>query len=384
MKKIIKATAFSLLLATSFTACNKDKADEIVPASAGTPVALTTNANTYVLTAANANNKVFALSWTDPKYAQSSSLYKYVVEIDSSTRGFSKGISRTIIGKRVDSLTASELNSILLGFGFTYNVSYSVDVRVTSSYGNNNEQYKSNIVKLSVTPYKVPPAVAFPASNKLFMVGSATQGGWNNPVPTPNQEFVKINDDAFAGVVNLNGGSEFLLLPVNGDWGAKYGNTCGGNSCNSGAGATFKAQGDNFAGPATSGWYKMIFDFQTGKYTATSVAIPTSTATPTNLYIVGDATQGGWNNPVPATTQQFQQPTPGIFTLTVNLTAGKSYLFLPVNGSWNNKFGGGDDTFGSLQADNAVPGSNTPSPAVTGNYKITVDFLHKIYYLQKQ
>ncbi|HRN72608.1 MAG TPA: hypothetical protein PLM81_05745, partial [Ginsengibacter sp.] len=93
----------------------------------------------------------------------------------------------------------------------------------------------------------------------------------------------------------------------------------------------------------------------------------------------GDATPGGWSNPVPVPTQQFTQLSGSEFTLDLQLTAGGSYLFLPMNGSWDHKFGGatdGTETGGAtLLADGAVPGSNTPAPATTGNYRINVNFL---------
>jgi hypothetical protein len=107
---------------------------------------------------------------------------------------------------------------------------------------------------------------------------------------------------------------------------------------------------------------------------------------PSNLFIVGDATPGGWSNPVPLPSQQFTQTTTGIFQITLPLTSGGSYLFLPVNGDWTHKFGGATDgtaTGGSpLLIDGAVPGSNTPAPSSSGTYTITVNFVSMTYKVQ--
>ena len=73
--------------------------------------------------------------------------------------------------------------------------------------------------------------------------------------------------------------------------------------------------------------YQIVVNFQTGAYTVT----PYTATIPSNLYIVGDATDGGWNNPVPTATQQFTRIDGASYGIVVNLTAGKSYLFLPVN-----------------------------------------------------
>ena len=105
---------------------------------------------------------------------------------------------------------------------------------------------------------------------------------------------------------------------------------------------------------------------------------------PAELFIVGGATLGSWNNPVPVPSQQFTLTSPGIFELTVPLTSNQSYLFLPVNGDWGHKYGGNEKLAGALFADNQVPGSNTPSPDEDGSYKITVDFTTASYKVVKQ
>ena len=88
-----------------------------------------------------------------------------------------------------------------------------MDVRVVSSYANNNEQLNSNTLTISVTPYVVPPKVPPPITKQLFLVGSATPGGWANPVPIPTQQFEEIDSVDYGGVFNMIGGQQYLLLP---------------------------------------------------------------------------------------------------------------------------------------------------------------------------
>jgi hypothetical protein len=72
--------------------------------------------------------------------------------------------------------------------------------------------------KFTCVPYTGPNL-----ANNLFMVGDATPGGWNNPVPTPTQQFTRLNAVEFTLTLNgVVGAKEFLLLPVNGDWTNKY------------------------------------------------------------------------------------------------------------------------------------------------------------------
>jgi hypothetical protein len=58
---------------------------------------------------------------------------------------------------------------------------------------------------------------------------------------------------------------------------------------------------------------------------------------------------------------------------------------LPLNGDWGHKFGGSTDGTASpatLLVDGAVPGSNTPAPATTGNYLIKVNFITMTFRVQ--
>ena len=119
--------------------------------------------------------------------------------------------------------------------------------------------------------------------------------------------------------------------------------------------------------------YKIIFDFQQGKFTVTPYTGTLATA----LVIVGDATPDGWNNPAPALpSQTFTRVNSSLFELTIPLNAGKSYLFLPVAGSWTNKYGGmGGNNSNNVNGDDfKYNGSDMKSPAVAGTYKISVNF----------
>jgi hypothetical protein len=375
MKYFSKLLIPVIALVAFFASC--DKVDDLPSYQPGSAVALTSSVATIAAAPADSNNVAMTLSWTSPKYAQDSAKYKFVVQVDSAGRNFSKAVSKTFTGVLSGSFTNKELNVIMLGYGFSFNVPYDMDVRVISSYGNNNEQYTSNTLKVKMTPYKVPPKVGLPAGGKLFLVGDASQGGWNNPVPVPNQEFARLDETTWAGVFNIVGGKNYLVLPVNGSWDHKY--SVADASVPAESGDFAYDNPSNFNGPAASGWYLIVLNFQSGKFTVTPAA-----PVPDNLFIVGDATPGQWNNPVPTPSQQFIRLNSSEFELsTLAMTSGKSYLLLPVNGSWDHKYGGTEKLGGALLYDGAVPGSNTPSPDVNGNYKININFASVKYTLTK-
>jgi starch-binding outer membrane protein SusE/F len=371
MKSILKIFLFIAGLAAILTAC--DKKDTLRIFGTGTAPVLTSSATTVAPVAADSNKTALALSWSSPNYATDSTNMKYTVEIDSTGKNFSKETTKVVTAALGTSFTAKELNNILLAKGYAFNVPVDMDVRVTSSYANNNERLSSNVVKIRMTPYKIPPKVALPTTGKLFIVGDATQGGWNNPVPTPAQEFSRLDETTFAGIFNLVGGKEYLLLPQNGDWGHKFSVADKSKAGLNGGGDFGFDLSDNFPGPATSGWYKIVVDFQAGKFTVT----PYTGVLPTNLYIVGDATAGGWNNPVPLPSQQFTRLNSAEFEITIPLIGSKEYLLLPLNGDWGHKYAVKDKTVTGLSAGGDFGydlNDNFPAPSASGTYKINVNF----------
>ncbi|MCZ2460365.1 MAG: SusE domain-containing protein [Chitinophagales bacterium] len=486
MRKIFNSILIIANIALVIAGC--DKIEDLPYYNKGNAVTLSASSTSLTPGVADSTKAILNLNWTYPSYATDSSNMKYVVEIDSTGKNFANEVTRTVLKDLTTSFTGRDLNSILLNYGYAVGVPVKLDVRVTSSYANNNERYFSNVIQVSISPYSDPAklstentsvtgsastsashsntfswsaafpgysgnisysiqydsagknftvpqelpagvsvyslsltqddmnttaltsgvpigntgtveyrvkattasgAIAYsnvvtvsistfsPVPANLFIVGDATPGGWNNPVPLPSQQFTKVDAYSFSITIGLTAGKSYVFLPVNGDWSHKYGGTTDGTA--PGGGTLLKdnaVPGSNTPAPAATGVYKIVVNFQTNTYTVTQQTLPA------NLYIVGDATPGGWNNPVPTPSQQFTKIDDFTFAISINLTGGKSYLFLPVNGDWSHKYGGATDGTGApavLLADNDVPGSNTPSPANSGQYSIVVNFATNSY-----
>jgi len=111
-------------------------------------------------------------------------------------------------------------------------------------------------------------------------------------------------------------------------------------------------------------------------YTVTPYAIPPKVTPPASneLYMVGNASPGGWTNPVPSA-QKFTRVSETLYELTVDITPGGSYLFLPVNGSWT-KYGfiGSNNTNNVNGDDFKAEGGDMIAPSTSGSHKIVVDF----------
>ncbi|HRI19967.1 MAG TPA: SusE domain-containing protein [Panacibacter sp.] len=353
MKHVLKFFFLAFSLSAILMAC--DKVVDLPVYKNGHAPVLSSTVSAIAVAPSDSNNNVVTFLWSDTKYATDPNTIKYVVEIDSTGRNFSKAVSRVVTGFYGVSYTGKQINDILVGFGFSFGVAYDMDVRVTSSYGNNNEAYRSNTITMKMTPYVVPPKVNIPASGALFLVGSATGGGWNNPVPVLTQQFIKLDPLTYQGTFYLSGGGQYLMLPVNGDWTHKYSvanNSISGLS----AGGDFGYDlNDNFPGPAVSGLYTVTVDFQHGKFTVTPVK------TYALMYVPGD--YQGWN---PSAAPSVASPSSnGNFEGYINIPSGGSYEFkLTSEPDWNGT-NYGDGGGGTL----STSGGNLTVPA-GGYYKI--------------
>lgn len=373
MKRIINNITAFLALVVVFTACTK--VEDLPAYSTGSTPTLAASKTAVTTAPADSNNVAITFSWSNPNFATDSANYKYVVEIDSAGRNFTKAWSRTITKSLSTSFTGKEFNNVLLGFGFAFNVSYPVEVRVIASYLNNNDRKISNVLRINATPYKVPPKIALPTSNRLFIVGGGTAFGWTNAMAiNPAEEFVRLNETTWAGVFNLTAGGEYLVLPVKGDWSNKF---AIGNKFLAGVsgGGDFGFNlNDNFVCPAATGMYLITFDFQVGRFTCVPFTGP---QLPTNLFLVGGATPAGWSNPASGpTVQPFTRTTSSTWEITIALTPDE-YLVLPVAGSWSNKYSVANKTLAGLAAGGDFGynlNDNFPAPTPAGNYKIEMNF----------
>lgn len=267
MKQILKTFLFTASLAIVLFACEKVGPLEVY--KNGASATLQASATIIAPKVGDSLSKVVTFNWTNPQYATDTNTVKYVLQLDLNGGNFSNPSSIVLTNKLSHTMVAKDLNAMLLNMGFKYNTAYKVDVRVVTSYANNNEQITSNVLTLTMTPYVVPPKVTPPASKTLFLVGDATAGGWNNPVPVPTQQFTRVDSVTYEGKFYLIGGKQYLALPVNGSWDNKY-SVADNNKFGIANGGDFGFNlSDNFRSPAVTGIYFIKFDFQAGKFTVT-------------------------------------------------------------------------------------------------------------------
>lgn len=357
MNKFIKYGFGMLMSILMLAACEKIEPLQVYRSAES--AFLTASTNAIAATPADSMKTMVTFNWTRPEYSVDSNTVKYILEIDSAGRNFSRAAQKVLTGAVSTSFTAKELNDIALGFGFRYNVQYNMEARIISSMSNNNERKFSNAVAFRLTPYVVPPRVTPPASRRLFLVGSATAGGWSNPVPVPSQEFTRLDSVTYEGTFYMKGGEQYLCLPVNGDWSNKYSvrdNNLAG--LNRGGDFGFNLS-DNFPGPDKTGMYRIRLDFQGGKFTVTLVQEFGL------LWVAGD--YQGWS---PASAPRIASPKKdGDHEGYVYVKPGGTYEFkLTSQANWDGT-NYGDGGGGNL----STSGGNLKFPGAGGFFRINAN-----------
>lgn len=273
--KLARLFFLSFMLIALFSCTKKENK---IYFEGGTAPALTASkTGTIALSFATKEQEAVRLSWTNPNYqfttGQSSQTVSYQVEIDTTGANFTNPNKKVIaVGSDLSiTLSQNDLNDYLLNqLVLVPGMAHNIEIRVKSMLINGSVPLYSNVLKFTVTPYAIPPKVNPPSTGKLYIVGSATPGGWNNPVPLPSQEFTKLSPTLYQITLPLTGGGSYLFLPLNGDWGVKYGAN-GSNNSNNVNGDDLKQGGGDMLAPAASGTYKIEVDFQRGKFTVTKL-----------------------------------------------------------------------------------------------------------------
>jgi hypothetical protein len=277
MKNTMKFLSTVLLIPVLFAACKK-QISEMQYLGGKAPVLASTTLASNVLNIANKANTALTFSWTNPDYQFTSGISSqdvvYTLQVDTTGANFaSANLKEQVISKDLSvTLTVGDLNNLFANW--KENVPHNFEFRIKSALANGAIPLYSNVIKMVVTPY-LDVAVPLPVTGvgNLYLIGSATPGGdahgWDNPVPAPSQQFTKTSSTTFEITIPLIGGKQYLVIPDNGSWANKYAVKASDVTADGGPfGYNF---GDNFPGPATSGNYKIVLNFKTGKFSVTKL-----------------------------------------------------------------------------------------------------------------
>lgn len=375
MKNFNKYLLIAVASLLVFASCKK--VADLPYYTEGKAVTLSADRTTLAPTAADSSRNIITFSWTNPEYKQDSSLYKFILEIDSAGRNFVKNTQKIVVGQRSVSFTGKEMNGILLKFGFAIGTAYDLDFRIISSYGNNNERYFSNVVKIKITPYNDPSVLTSTATNVICSPATQSQlattfnwsrsfNGYTSPV-TYTIQYDSANKN-FSVPKNIAIGNDIFTKDAIQRELNDHGLNCGITG-----GTTGKVE------------YRIKATTVEGAVNYSNVVSITIKTYPVKLYLVGGSSPAGWNPP--SASPFISDPRfPGVFFTYATLTSGGGGIkFLSENTDWNTPtqviYG---DVNGSGNTGNltTVSGGNNIVVPTDGVYRITVDLANSKYYLQ--
>ncbi len=279
MKKIVKQLFFLSLLVALFASCKKDENKVYFEGGTNPVLSASITSASLPLSYANKDNEAVKLSWTNPNFqfntGISSQDVNYQIEIDTAGANFTNPNRQTVsVSKDLSiSFTQGQFNDYLLNqLQLTPGVSHNIEIRVTASLTAKATSIVSNVLKYAVTPYSIPPKVPPPASGTLYITGSATAKGWmgGGDPEVLSQKFTQVSSTLYQITVALTGGQSYTFVPVYGDWNNKY-SIAIKNDPTEVNGGDFQVGGNDILAPAASGNYKIVVDFQRGKFTVTKV-----------------------------------------------------------------------------------------------------------------
>ena len=276
MKKIFHLFLITLVSAITLTSCEKEETKEVF-LGGNTPQLKASLNGAIPVSFLTENNVAVTFSWTNPEYNFASGIssqdVSYTLEVDVAGKSFKGATKKTIsISKDLSvTYTQKELNIVLSDLQLKLNTPASIDVRVIASIGSAATTLASNPLTFNVTPYAPPPKVPIPAQGNLWVVGDAFLSGWNNPLPDPfvnSQKFTRVSETLYELQVAFKGGGAYKMLQDNGVWGTQYHMVEGDAT-----GGVFQKKDSDpaFVGPSVAGNYKIVVDFQTGRFTVTKL-----------------------------------------------------------------------------------------------------------------
>ena len=268
MKNIVNLFLFSAALVFLFGCKKKDNL--VILEEGTTPVLSASKSGSIVFNKANADSVAIKFSWTNPGYVFNTGVgsqnVNYLLEIDTVGSNFTnpQRAQVSISPEMSKTFTVLELNALLNAMDLAFDVPHRLEFRLRSAMLNSSASLYSNIIPLTITPYL---DTKYPVPANLWIVGSATPNGWDNPTIAA-QKFSKVGDFTFEITITLKANEWFVFIPDNdGKWAHKYvfGRKKGTNER---LGDEFVVDsGEDIIAPASAGTYKITVDFKMGRYT---------------------------------------------------------------------------------------------------------------------
>ncbi|MGC1632268.1 MAG: SusF/SusE family outer membrane protein [Gelidibacter sp.] len=322
--KAVTIGVFTVLMA-SFLSCNDDLIDHSFDTQ--DTLEITISNNEIVLKEMFFDSEI-NLKWSSGTNQNTGGAIKYTLELDQASNDFSNPITSFVSDAQNTygfSTNYGNLNQLLLDNGLQPDQSYDLTAKLTATVSNASVPTQIATVDFTVTTFK-------PVTPQLFIVGDATPNGWNIGSATQlkastTQRGVFIYEDIltsgnFKFAVNQEGCwcQDFYTKDVTDDGKIIY------NEGGSGDDLQWSIE--------TEDHYRLTVDLL-NKTIGIETYIPVDPDEPAfpNLWIVGDASESGWNVDSPVAFKQNDKD-PIEFIYEGTLAPGNFKIFAGPLGDW--------------------------------------------------
>ena len=366
MKQQLKIfVAIFLLLAVAMSC---EKLIEPTPqfTASNTTFTLTAPAATVSAPAADSLKPAITFTWNDANLPLGLAKTKYTLLFDKAGNNFLNPTRKEFTGVLSGALLGKEVNGIALKYGGNFTAPANLDVRIIASLENNNASVVSNTIKVTFTPYS-DLSLKSTSNNVTITLADKDKEAINLTWSTAFSGLSAVKKYSFE---YAKGGTSFAnATKIDVTSFSKSYSQFDLNTMVLALGVAGGAEGTiDFRIKCENEYNVVLYS------NVVTVTVKTFVFAPDNLFIVGGATPNGWANPT-VSSQQLKKLAFGVFQINIKLKAGEKYLLLPVNGSWDVKYGtnssgtgtGGDLVLGGLALD-------IPAPSSTDFYSITIDF----------
>lgn len=305
MKTILKYITPALLLLSLFSCENNE-----IEITEGEALAITLNSQNIVLEQSKDGELALTIKWTSGTNHKTGAAISYFFEWDIAGNNFKGGIKDSI-GKtsaRVMTFTHKELNDTILKTWSSVNPGKIVnfEMRMTATVSDPSVPVQvSPIQTLTVKTYKWSP-------QSIYMVGSATPGGWDNQKATALKN-INGEEGGFYYDGDLYSGEMKFLTSI-GKWLPCY--------------VRYESRQDSMVYRETDetypdfkwvidkeGTYNIKLNVLTNKISITPVSVHK------NIWMIGSATPNGWS--LDNATKLNYNSESGLYTYNGTLTEGE-------------------------------------------------------------
>lgn len=331
------------------------------------------------------DKEAFQLTWTAGTNQGTNAAISYQLEMDIQGSGFAGGIKKEIgrTDSRIVSFTHKELNDLLINtWCLPVEKEAILEARVTAMVSAESVPTQvSDVVLFRLTPYKYRVL-------NLWMVGDATPNGWTKEKATPMTSIADVKG-GFIWEGMLQKG-EFKLLTTLADWTPAYNRDETQENKLVYRDHYDENNLDTKFVIGKTGNYRVTLSIETLDITIEDLGGDVPSAMYEHVWMMGDATPGGWNwDDVTAKSEMTQNPdNKNQFTYEGFLKAGEIKFPVEIDRSFNGKFIVAMKAGASIATDTdfqIVSGTDNKWKIETaGSYKILIDLSEKKIYFTKK